>query len=350
MGERMFDGFTLMKSFALRLIARRRLVRLSLAFGLVMVLFASLIWLLATQPEASEHLGITQWASEWGMINESLCASPCQGCYCDAILNGTCFVNGRPSGCIGCAGTCTSDNNCECQAGVGGCGARLAWCRDSDCRRRERPTSTPAPIPTATPVPPACDDGHIYDHIEEPFAEWDYEPDYPVVVHQDPQFRGFDIVINAQGGFAETREIKLEQLCNDGDSAGSSTGVFPADCPNAAWTWNCTEEVLAHYDDPIVKIDLPMRLANSSVGWIEGELRSRYYGASRKEPLPRIFELWQGEAMAVQTGLFDSPAQDPGVHGGKIIVLTKGTPLNEPQRLALPFSVPVHLLDTTLTE
>ena len=51
-----------------------------------------------------------------------------------------------------------------------------------------------------------------------------------------------------------------------------------------------------------------------------------------------------------ETGLLDYKAQDPGVHGGKIIVTTKGTPLNEPQRLAVPFVLKVYLLDSTIEE
>jgi hypothetical protein len=39
---------------------------------------------------------------------------------------------------------------------------------------------------------------------------------------------------------------------------------------------------------------------------------------------------------------------DPGIHGGKIVGTTRGTPLNPPQIVERAFSVPVYLLDTTL--
>lgn len=279
-------------------------------------------------------------AAALGGATPAQCSGLCQGCYCDTILNGTCMVNGRPSGCIGCVGSCINPSECQCRAGVGGCGAVVAWCRSQDCQPRDEPTATPTPAPTPTPVPPICQE-RIYDFIQPPqVVDWFHRPDYPTVVGQDSTFRGFDLVISASGGFAETRQVALEQLCPDGSSD-------PAHCP-ADWRWQCTERVLIHYDDPLVAVDLPMRLADSSMDWLGGELPQRYYHASPKEGLPKTFFLWRGESMSVQTGLFDYKAQDPGVHGGRILVTTKGTPLNPPQQISQPYSVKVHLLDTTL--
>ena len=283
-------------------------------------------------------------AGAWGDGSTAQCAGLCQGCYCDQILNGTCIVNGRPSSCIGCVGSCIQPNECQCGAGVGGCGAVVAWCRSSDCQPREEPTATPVvtptPLPTPTPPPPLCQE-RVYLFLQPPqVVDWFHRPDYPTVVGQDATFRGFDLVIAAAGGFAETRQVVLEQLCPDG-------GSDPSACP-ATWRWQCSEKVLAHYDDPLVAVDLPMRLADSSMAWLGGELPQRYYQASPKEGLPKSFVLWRGEAMSVQTGLFDYKAQDPGVHGGQILVTTKGTPLHPPQRIAQPYAVKVHLLDTTL--
>lgn len=279
-------------------------------------------------------------AGAWGDDSTAQCAGLCQGCYCDTIINGTCIVNGRPSGCIGCVGSCINPGECQCRAGVGGCGAVVAWCRSQDCQPRDEPTATPTPAPTPTPPPPICQE-RVYDFIHPPrVVDWYHEPDYPTVVGQDPTFRGFDLVIAASGGFAQTRQVLLEQLCPDGSTD-------PALCP-ADWRWQCTERILVHHDDPIMAVDLPMRLADSSVAWLGGELPQRYYHASPKEGLPKTFQLWRGESMSVQTGLFDYKAQDPGVHGGQILVTTKGTPLNPPQRVAEPYEVKVHLLDTTL--
>jgi hypothetical protein len=271
---------------------------------------------------------------------EAVCGGLCQGCYCDQIINGSCYVGGRPSGCIGCVGSCVADNDCQCRAGVGGCGAVVAWCRSSDCQPQPTPVPTPTPIATPTPPPPACAE-RIYDHIEPPqVVKWWHEPDYPTVVGQDTRFRGFNLHIQAQGGYAEQRQVFLEQLCPDGSSNLAA-------CPQG-WRWQCSERVLQHHDDPLVAVDLPMRLADSSVTWLNGNLRPRYPGAAHKEGLPKVFPLWRGEAMSVQTGLLDYKAQDPGVHGGRILVTTKGTPLNPPQQISAPYEVKVYLLDSTM--
>ena len=164
----------------------------------------------------------------------------------------------------------------------------IAWCRHSDCQPQPTavPTSTPTPlptatptaVPTATPTPPACADGTQYIHEELPNVIWESLPDFPVAVHQDPTFRGFDLEIEATAGFAERREIQLAQVCVNG------SGDYPAACPGGAWSWQCRDVVIEHHDDPIVQIDLPMRLADSTVDWLNG-LKGRYYGATTKEGL-----------------------------------------------------------------
>lgn len=306
----------------------------------MLVLFGLLILFLS----GSMAVGIThpQLAADLGLVESAVCSGNCQGCYCDQIINGSCYVNGRPSGCIGCVGSCVADNDCQCRPGRGGCGAVIAWCRSSDCQPRPTPAPTPTPALTPTPTPPACTEG-ITEHIESPqVVDWYYLPEYPTVVGQDPTFRGFDFVVHAVGGWAERRQTVLEQLCPDGSAD-------PAACP-ASWQWSCSTHVIEHHDDPIVDIDLPMRLADSSVEWLTDDLRPRYPGASHKEGLPRVFQLWSGEHMDVTASFWGYSAQDPGVHGGKIIVITKGTPLNPPQRIAVPYEVPVYLMDSTISE
>ena len=204
------------------------------------------------------------------------------------------------------------------------------------------PTSTPELSPTPTPTPPACTE-RTYHHVQPPTVlDWWHEPDFPTVVGQDPTFRGFDLHVQAQGGFAETRQVTLERVCPDGSTD-------PAACPQA-WRWQCRERVLAHYDDPIVAIALTMELAPSAQGWLQGDLARRYYHARPQEGLPRRFPLWQGRAMAVETTLRKYKALDPGLHVGEIRVTTQGTPLNPPQEIAEPYRVPVYLLDSTMDE
>jgi len=47
------------------------------------------------------------------------------------------------------------------------------------------------------------------------------------------------------------------------------------------------------------------------------------------------------------TDSFEYHPFDPGTHGGRLILKTKGTPLNRPQEISLNYSVPVYLWDTT---
>lgn len=213
------------------------------------------------------------------------------------------------------------------------------------------PTPTPTPPPTRTPPPDVKCDPDPYVVIQPPTLDsWEYEPDYPVVTGQDPDSRGFDLILDASGGWTELRQRELRQVCDNGN------GYYPDDCPNGSWEWVCEEKTLEHYDDPIVSIDVRMRLDDSSMEWIRTYLDSRYYGAELKEDLPlftRVFEDSNGAMSIRDLYAFDEyNAQDPGIHGGKIVITTKGTPLNEdnPQILEQLFGIPVYLVDTTLDD
>ncbi len=301
---------------------------------------ALVVALLALAGSAGLAVTHPELAQELGLAAPARCAGLCQACYCDQLINGVCYVKGRPSACIGCVGSCVADENCQCQPGKGGCGRVIAWCRSRDCLPRPGPQVSPTPRPTPTPTPPACTE-RVYHHVQPPrVLDWWHEPDFPTVVGQDPTFRGFDLHVRAQGGFAETRQVSLEQVCPDGSTD-------PTACPQS-WRWQCRERVLAHHDDPIVAVALTMELAPSAQGWLQDDLARRYYHAHPQEGLPKRLPLWQGRAMAVETTLWEYRALDPGLHVGEIQVTTQGTPLNPPQEIAEPYRVPVYLLDSTM--
>ncbi len=285
---------------------------------------------------------------------QALCQSPCLCRYCDEpTVNGRCPTSGD-GGCIGCAGACTSPNNCEWSGSAGGCGPVECGCRDSDCTGGPAPTSRPAtPVPTPTP-PPGCPDPGApitwIEIIQPKIAAVRYEPDHPVVIGQDPDRRGFDLLINATGGQSRKWKRETVKVCDNG-------GSYPEDCPND-WHWECPDRIIERYDDPFQAIEIRMRLADSSVDWIEKDLPGRYYGATRKEGLPHVWAL-RGvrDQMTVDQRWRYAPGQpdalssgpvDPGIHGGKIVGTTKGTPLNPPQVVERAFSVPVYLLDTMI--
>lgn len=286
----------------------------------------------------------------------SACAGDgCQAWYCDLVINGQCherrgsgYVPSNPVGCLGnCGGgtgSCSSGRcangdpyRCCAQPGQGGCGPILMGVRGSDCCGDAGSTPTPAP----TPTPPTCD-GERTQRFP-PRGDYRQEPAHAVVVGQDPGVKGFTLRLDLHGGRAERWKLETKQMCTTGG------GEYPQDCPSGPWEWRCVWEMQARYNDPIVKVDVAMRLHESTIAWIEGALAGRYRGAERQEPLPGVFGVWQGRAMAVRADWNYLPS-DPGIHGGRILVTTAGTPISPPQQISIPFEVPVYLKDTTLWE
>ena len=281
----------------------------------------------------------------------------CQAWYCDRVIHSQCYKrNGdgsySPTDPIGCSGNCSGGPSacssgdcpdgksyrCCAQPGAGGCGPHLMGIRGSDCCGGSSDT-TPTPAPT--PTPPPCDGERI--DVRKPRGSYEQDPPHAVVVGQDPSVRGFDLEIDLRGGRAERWSMESKQLCDGG------AGEYPADCASGPWHWSCVWELQERYNDPIVKVEVGMRLHENTIRWIEGELRTRYPGTTRTEPLPKVFTIWEGRSMSVVEDWNYLPS-DPGVHGGRIIVTTAGTPISEPQQVSIPFEVHVHLKDTTLWE
>jgi len=191
--------------------------------------------------------------------------------------------------------------------------------------------------------------GRIWVDLEEPrLTQVRWEPPFPVLDSQHPYDPepGIDFFTWATGGRATQYETVLEQRCRNG-------GSFPGDCPND-WTWACYDRVTeGPYDDPIVRLDIHLPLSQPSSAWINQALRSRYYGAyTRQDHFALIdpIHVWGGEAMSLYDEFLDWRPEDPGNYAGRWVITSKGTPLNQPQTAIEPYTVPVYLRDTTLTE
>ena len=282
----------------------------------------------------------------------------CQAWYCDRMIMGRCYQrNGdgsysltNPVGCLGncgggvgvCdSGLCSDSDqayNCCAKPGQGGCGPILMGVRGTDCCAD---TAKATPTPEPTPTPPACDGQRT--QVSKPHGGYKQAPEHVIVVGQDPGVRGFDLKLDLHGGRAERWQTHSRQLCT------ATAGRYPAACPDGPWRWACVWELESSFNDPIVKVEVAMRLHESSIAWIENELAPRYPGLRRSEPLPKVFKVWQGRAMAVRQTWHYLPS-DPGVHGGRIILTTAGTPISAPQQISVPFEVKVYLKDTTLWE
>ena len=290
--------------------------------------------------------------------SQSACATGnCQAWYCDRVIAGQCYQrNGdgsysptNPVGCVGncsggsgecSSGTCPSGKGYKCcaQSGQGGCGPILMGVRGSDCcgGNGER-----TPQPTATPTPPACSGTRV--NVTKPRGSYEQEPKHVIVVGQDPSVRGFTLKLDLHGGRAEKWELESKQVCT------RVVGAYPDDCPSGPWRWTCAWTRIERHNDPIVKVELAMRLHESTIAWIEGDLAARYPGVRRTEPLPKVFTVWRGRAMRVREDWHYLPS-DPGVHGGRILITTAGTAISPPQHVSIPFEVKVYLKDTTLWE
>jgi len=271
------------------------------------------------------------------------CSGLCQACYCEGfkLINGvmTCTVNGVPSACIGCVGSCVSVNHCMAAPGQGGCGAYIVWKRHSDCAPTP-PPPTPTKQPTPTPTPPPQCRPRTWVEIKEPGADIDHEPPFPLVARQDTTNTGFTVTFNAHGGYAEKRRQEPKQMCRHG-------GAYPDDCPND-WQWVCVRETLEHYDDPIIQVDMKMDLGEGVRDWIVNVLGSRYYGAHVQEDLPLLLMLYQGgPGLMSWDGSFEYHPYDPGTHTIDLHITTTGTPLTSPQHVTIPYDVPVYLWDAT---
>ncbi len=191
--------------------------------------------------------------------------------------------------------------------------------------------------PTPEPTAPAC--RAPFTKVIRPTGAWRTAPPFPLVDGQDPDRRGFDLVLDLRGGRAERWTQRAVKVCPNG-------GTAPDDCPNA-WRWECRWFV-TRYPDPIVSVRVTMDLAPATRQWLQ-DLARRYYGYTPREKLPATLAVWTGRSMRVQTAWTYHP-QDPGVHEGEIVIRTAGTPISPPQEVRIPYRVRVYLKDTTILE
>ena len=324
-----------------------RLTRLAVALGGVLLLASggAGVWVAATaQPAACEGLCQCWYCPQYRYIgNQFFCDSPCDH---------------------GCVGSCAYNDqfpnlgHCSQSPGQGGCGP-VCGCRDSDCNGAPAATSVPpttvvTPEPTPPPGCPAPDEVRDWTHLIPPtLAEVAFQPDRPVVVEQDPDRQGFKLHIAGAGGRYEHNTQQLEKVCDD--QPGPINGT-PQPC--RAWHYECPIRCVECYDDPFAAIQIHMRLADSTLAWIQGDLASRYTGAQPREGLPHTWQLvGVNDRMSVDQWWHYAPGRpdilsngplDPGVHGGRVVGWTTGTPKSAAQVVERSFAVPVFLLDTTI--
>lgn len=297
----------------------------------------------------------------------SLCAGTCSCSYCDQVINGRCYTNGRQG--YGLCSTGCGTDSCNFRPNVDGCGPILyLGCDDDDCRGTPLPipsptkdriiiigppkTPTPAPAPTATPTVAAPVPGP---GVCQPPLEWTvlvppqitavtHSPPYPVL--QSQEFgQGIDHTvyfhIGVKGGRALLHAKREKRVCR-------TSGSYPQDCPND-WQTVCETYLKAAYNDPVAEVSTSLKLSGASQTWITGYLESRYPKASIQQPTSSGGS-WTGSTMGGTVDLDGWQPKDPGVHEGTAELLTQGTAISSPQSAQRAHSVKVHLRDTTLTK
>ena len=173
------------------------------------------------------------------------------------------------------------------------------------------------PEPTPPPDCPTPDEVREWINLIPPKVNLaDYKPDHPVVVEQDPDKQGFRLHITGTGGRYEHKTQRLEKVCDDQPDPINGT---PQPC--RAWHYECPIRCAECYDDPFDAIQVRMRLADSTVAWIQGDLAARYSGAKPKEGLPRLATPWRPEAdergpvVDLRAGQAGRPEQRPAGPG-----------------------------------
>lgn len=304
-----------------------------------------------------------------------LCAGSCRCSYCDQVINGRCYTNGRRG-----YGFCTAGcgtNSCNFRPNVDGCGPILyLGCDNDDCRGAPRPvpsptkdriitigpprTPTPPPLPTPTPgatpvplptpIPPeptpsACRPPWEWTVMVPPqITAVTHSPPFPVL--QTQEFgQGVDHTVffhvDVRGGRALVYAKREKRVCR-------VAGKYPRDCPND-WTEICETYLKASYDDPVSEVSTNLKLSAASRTWITGYLQSRYPKATVRQPTS-LGGAWAGSTMSGAVDLSGWQPKDPGRHEGTARLLTKGTAVSPPQSVQLTHSVEVHLRDTTLSQ
>jgi hypothetical protein len=193
-------------------------------------------------------------------------------------------------------------------------------------------------------------------------------PPYPIVVGQDPERRGADLlwqvevppVVHTWYSEEEIREcVRVGsggRGCNDSDADGYRS--FMRD--NPAYALDVDIECIRHtdvYPDPLASVTPRASLTPESRDWItSGGLQARYPGASLYQPDWVWFPPVDGSVLANGAFVWEflserNPFRDPGGYSFSIGGSTKGTPVSSARRFEISadgFSV--WLLEATLSK
>lgn len=222
------------------------------------------------------------------------------------------------------------------------------------------PTSSETPEPTPTD-PPTCPGPTISQAIPS-LSISATAPNYPVVVGQDPDKRGVDIVASVRipPVIYTWYEPRYEQA-----QECRASGSGPSNCTrgNGQPGWLRTVPVLVgcefrqtSYEERITNVIARSEITDTSADWIVNDLGAHWYGAHVKQAsfnLLRFGTLTGGCAggtCSVNLTALEVPYADPGFHTLTIRVGTAGTPVTRPRVLNQTGEVGVWVILPTLIQ
>jgi len=159
--------------------------------------------------------------------------------------------------------------------------------------------------PPSNPAPPSCTPTYAPPVV----SLQDYSPPYPVVIGQDPERVGVDVIVTALGG-----------LKSNGCSSGPGRATIST-----------------------ISLD-GVDLSAESRGWITGELAQLYPGAHVKDSYPLRPSANRSISGSTATLRFHLDPRDPGTYLATVTVRQ-----SDNRMTTRTFQIPVHLLDATIT-
>lgn len=284
----------------------------------------------------------------WPRPAAGFCAGRCSCSYCDRIVNGQCYVDGR-RGYRNCTTACGA-TRCHFRPGRDGCGPILyLGCSDADCRGSTPPPAPPMPPqrpgvalpPPVPPVGPTCATQEWVELQAPRIVAVAHQPPYPVLQAQTAQ--ALDARVNffltVRGGQARLKARQRDRRCR-------GSGDYPDDCPDDYVT-RCRTLTKAAYEDPVAQVQLDAQLTAQSRRWIQDALRARYPRAGVRQAAYSL-PAWTGRAMAPEVSFLAWRPRDPGRYQVVATATTHGTPISEPQTAQAQHAVTVSLRDTML--
>lgn len=211
-------------------------------------------------------------------------------------------------------------------------------CLDVQSTPTPLPTQIPTIVPTQTP-PKGCPASQVTTQSIQATIEL-VAPEYPLVVGQDPERRGADIMVDVMiPPTTYTYYVRVpifEEQC----VLDESTNMYS--CEDVIIDWKCEKQVKV-YSDPIADVIATANLTQDSREWIENGLSESWYEANVQQPnhslIPGLQTFSSSCNQLSQCGMSqfiaNIPFVDPGYYNLGLSIWTMGTPVSSPRHVVV---------------